>query len=94
MSTRTFRQDSDVGALVSDNDNPLAVDSVAVGIKILSGTAPFDPEPCFFETVCGSVQGGATKEGSSASSSSLLLFDAGRSLCDRFAERIDRLEGG
>jgi hypothetical protein len=79
MSTRTFRQDSDVGALVSDNDIPLAVvvaDAAAVGVKILSGTATFDPEPCFFETVCGSVQGGATKEGSSASSSSLLLFDA------------------
>ncbi len=77
MSTRTFRQDSDAGALASDNDTPLAVvaDAAAVGVKILSGTAPFDPEPCFFEPVCGSVQGGATKEGSSASSSSL-LFDA------------------
>jgi hypothetical protein len=93
MSTRTFRQDSDDGALVSDNDTPLAVEDVAAGIKILSGTAPFDPEPCFFETVCGSVQGGATKEGSSASSSSL-LFDAGLSLRDRLAERIDRLEDG
>jgi hypothetical protein len=76
MSTRTFRQDSD-GALVSDNGNLLSVADAeaAVVVKILSGTAPFDPELCFFEAVCGSVQGGATDEGSSASSSSL-LFDA------------------